>query len=104
MKALILFALAGGLQLAGCYTPAVATSHTNNPAVPVDYLFAHDGCRVYRFQDNGSHYYVRCDGSDGSPSAATISNASCGHHCVREELIPSTSVAPPAGSGAPVRE
>lgn len=35
----------------------------NNKAYQVDYLFEHDGCRVYRFQDKGNYvYFTNCQG------------------------------------------
>lgn len=37
------------------------TRATTNPKVPVALLFEHEGCRVFRFEDDGySRYYVRC--------------------------------------------
>ncbi len=45
------------LLLAGCGRAPVSTSRTNNPEVPVDLLFEHDGVKVYRFYDNGHTVY-----------------------------------------------
>lgn len=74
---------------AGCAGPALEQRNTNNGAYVVDYLFTHDGCRVYRFKERGtSHYFVRCDGP--APSGATMSPQSCGKNCILEEVIPSS--------------
>jgi hypothetical protein len=52
------------LFLTGCAADAVSTSRSTNPAVPVSLLFEHEGCKVYRFADNGNyHYYANCKGS-----------------------------------------
>lgn len=35
----------------------------NNRTYKVDYLFEHDGCKVYRFADKGYYvYYTNCNG------------------------------------------
>lgn len=35
----------------------------NNDTYKVDYLFEHDGCKVYRFYDNGHFvYFTNCNG------------------------------------------
>ncbi|NLI72815.1 MAG: DUF4884 domain-containing protein [Bacteroidales bacterium] len=43
----------------------LATEHSdNNRTYTVDYLFEHDGCRVYRFRDMGNYvYFTNCNGS-----------------------------------------
>ena len=82
----------------GCMTPALQQAQSNNSAVRVDYLFAHDGCRVYRFLDGGYHYFVRCD--PPTTSAATFDTRSCGKNCAVEESIPTTTTGKPF-SGAP---
>ena len=76
---------------AGCVVPALQATASNNAAVPVDYLFTHDGCRVYRFLDGQYHYFVRCD--PPATSAATFDTRSCGKNCAVEESIP--TVTPP---------
>lgn len=45
----------------------VSTEKSNNPNLPVAHLFDIDGCRVYRFRDNGRYvYFTNCDGSTQS--------------------------------------
>jgi hypothetical protein len=35
----------------------------NNKTYEVDYLFEHDGCKVYRFYDRGNYvYFTNCRG------------------------------------------
>ena len=35
----------------------------NNKTYEVDYLFDHDGCKVYRFYDRGNYvYFTNCTG------------------------------------------
>jgi len=35
----------------------------NNQTYKVDYLFEHDGCKVYRFYDRGNYvYFTNCKG------------------------------------------
>lgn len=47
--------------LAGCAKKALETRETNNPNFKVERLFETDGCRVYRFTDEGnSHYFATC--------------------------------------------
>jgi hypothetical protein len=66
-------------------TAPVATSPSNNSNIEVQTLFTHDGCTVFRFFDAGYHYYARCDGAHAS--VATMSNVTCGRHCVRQEEV-----------------
>ena len=86
-----LLALLSLAPLAGCISraPAMQVHSSNNAAIPVEHLFSHDGCDVYRFRDGNYHYFVRCH----EPEAATISPVSCGKGCVRDEQI-STSAPP----------
>ncbi len=77
--------------LAGCYParPALQKQPTNNDAFKIDYLFTHDGCRVYRFIDVGPHYFVRCDGpAPEQPQASATTLVSCGKSCTQEERVP----------------
>jgi hypothetical protein len=47
--------------LAGCAGPAQKTEIKNT--YKVDYLFEQDGCRIYRFEDNGElHYFITGQG------------------------------------------
>lgn len=55
----------------------------NNRTYEIEYLFEHDGCKVYRFWDNGHHvYFTNCQGSTSS-----ISNDSIPHRTYNEIRI-----------------
>lgn len=63
--------------VAGCGVDPVRTEKTNNPSASVDFLFEHDGCRVYRFEDAWRyHYFSDCRGSIDSAYYQ-----SCGKNC-----------------------
>jgi hypothetical protein len=64
-----------------CVAEPLATAPTNNSSIDVDFLFEHDGCRVYRFRDVGYHYFARCD--DAGHHASVLPDK-CGkdeHEC-----------------------
>ena len=43
--------------------PVTTTVPVNNKSYQVDYLFEHEGCKVYRFQDMGHYvYFTNCAG------------------------------------------
>ena len=43
--------------------PIVTEEPKNNVTYAVDYLFEHDGCKVYRFYDPGEYiYFSNCNG------------------------------------------
>lgn len=45
-------------------TPVESIKPHNNADYQVDYLFEHDGCKVYRFIDNGNYvYFTNCNGN-----------------------------------------
>ena len=51
----------------GCAVPRQLPLQTkeseNNKTYYVDYLFEHDGCKVYRFYDRGNYvYFTNCTG------------------------------------------
>ena len=51
--------------LSGCgpsRVPINSTEPRNNKSFKVDYLFEHDGCKVYRFYDYGYVYFTTCNG------------------------------------------
>lgn len=50
------------MLLVSCFGDPVSTSPTNNPEFKVELLFEHDGCKVYRFSDNGTRYFTTCQG------------------------------------------
>ncbi len=66
LRGIIWLSVIGGLVvlslwLTGCANAPVSSGSSNNPQVPVDLLFTHDGCSVYRFSDEGYlHYYAVC--------------------------------------------
>lgn len=44
--------------------PLLTTESDNNSSYTVEYLFEHDGCKVYRFVDRGQYvYFTNCSGS-----------------------------------------
>ena len=57
--------LACVLLLTSCYyqRPIYRQPPANNGTYRVDYLFEHEGCKVYRFYDNGNYvYFTNCNG------------------------------------------
>ena len=49
----------------GCATsiPIQTKEPENNKTYQVDYLFEHEGCKVYRFYDRGNYvYFTNCNG------------------------------------------
>jgi len=43
--------------------PIYSQPPANNKAYQVEYLFEHDGCKVYRFEDKGNWvYFTNCQG------------------------------------------
>jgi len=49
----------------GCATgiPLQTKESENNKTYDVDYLFEHEGCKVYRFYDHGNYiYFTNCRG------------------------------------------
>lgn len=77
--------------LAACLKDPVATTPTDNPKVPVETMFTHDGCTVYRFTDARSIYWVKCV---GATSAAVMPQESCGKNCVRTTNVPTVEILP----------
>ena len=52
-----------------CYTgmPLERGPSDNNNTYNVEYLFEHEGCKVYRFYDRGNYvYFTNCAGSASS--------------------------------------
>ena len=53
------------LPAAGCFTqqPLLKEAPKNNGTYKVEYLFEHEGCKVYRFYDRGQYvYFTNCNG------------------------------------------
>jgi len=43
--------------------PITSEKSKNNDAYTVEYLFEHEGCKVYRFYDRGNYvYFTNCNG------------------------------------------
>ena len=56
-------------SLIGCFSekPISREPPKNNVTYKVEYLFEHDGCKVYRFRDNGNYvYFTSCKGETTS--------------------------------------
>jgi hypothetical protein len=53
----IIFTIAIGLTLASCTNDAISKSH-EGVDFEVEFLFEKDGIKLYRFYDNGYHYYT----------------------------------------------
>jgi hypothetical protein len=50
--------------LSSCAGPIYSKPAENNIGYTVDYLFEHDGCKVYCFRDNGNYvYFTNCAGN-----------------------------------------
>ncbi|MFD2575739.1 DUF4884 domain-containing protein [Haoranjiania flava] len=51
--------------LTSCFAKPIARQiPQNNTTYQVDYLFEHDGCKVYRFYDIGEYvYFTNCSGN-----------------------------------------
>lgn len=65
LKLLLFYALI----LAGCSTekPLIKQAAKNNATYTIEYLFEHDGCKVYRFRDDGHYvYFTSCKGETTS--------------------------------------
>lgn len=63
MRKIVVVALIGFLS--SCYfsQPIVREVPQNNQTYQVDYLFEHDGCKVFRFYDMGNYvYFTNCNG------------------------------------------
>lgn len=53
------------LSLSGCTVqqPISTVTPKNNRSYEIEYLFEHDGCKAYRFYDNGHWvYFTNCKG------------------------------------------
>ena len=57
--AIALFSVLAILQ--GCSKDPISVEVSSNTNVTVDFLFEHDGCKLYRFVDGGKPiYYAKC--------------------------------------------
>jgi len=70
--------LAGCLAAGSCSVryaqkPLVTGAPENNKTYKVEYLFEHDGCKVYRFYDYGNYvYFTNCNGQTMARTDSTI--------------------------------
>ena len=67
--------LSGIICLPSCITekPISKVSPDNNPRYKVEYLFEHDGCKVYRFKDEGHYvYFTNCQGDVSSVESDSV--------------------------------
>ena len=73
------------LLMAGCGAAPISSTMTDNPeGVKLDLLFTHEGCKMYRFMDNGHfHYFADCRGT-------VTSTESCGKGCSRTDSVQTT--------------
>jgi hypothetical protein len=71
--------------LVACTKDAKRTDATDNTSFEVGLLFEHEGCRVYRFYDSGTHiYYTSCG------DVQWDKHYSCGQHgeqCVDRKRV-----------------
>jgi hypothetical protein len=73
----ILIATALAITLAGCTKQAAGIAQTDNAHFEVERLFETDGCKVFRFEDNGrDHYFAHC-----GVEANVNTQQSCGKNC-----------------------
>lgn len=76
-----------------CQQPAIEKFGTNNSAIPVELLFEHDGCKIYRFIDgNRHHYFGKC-----KDATSICHQEGCGKNCSYEECLRVFSEAKPNG-------
>lgn len=66
MKTIITFfiLLLATVTISSCYTsiPLESKKSDNNSTYEISYLFEHDGCKVYRFRDEGHYVYFTTQG------------------------------------------
>ena len=60
---LLMVTMLGGYSCSVVHIPLASTKAVNNKTYTVEYLFEQDGCKVYRFEDNGNYvYFTNCKG------------------------------------------
>lgn len=63
LKLMVLILVHIGLHSCLITRPIERIPPANNKTYNVDYLFEHDGCKVYRFYDRGHYvYFTNCSG------------------------------------------
>lgn len=61
-NSLVLILAIGGVYSCMPQRPISKSTPKNNQTYEVEYLFEHDGCKVYRFTDNGHFiYFTNCN-------------------------------------------
>ena len=81
----LIIALVLAVVMAGCTKQAVGTSSTNNYRIHVELLFTdEDGCKVHRFGDYRTHYYVTCP---GKVAGTTMTTDTCGKNCTYDSGV-----------------
>jgi hypothetical protein len=64
MKQIVAAFLIFGLSSCMIQQPVASQTAVNNQDYKVDYLFEHEGCKVYRFADRGYNvYFTNCNGN-----------------------------------------
>jgi hypothetical protein len=64
LKSIMLLIASAILASCSIQKPISKTSPENNRSYDVEYLFEHDGCKVYRFRDMGQFiYFTNCQGN-----------------------------------------
>lgn len=59
----LLLVCSAWLSSCGVGRPLIKEAPANNSSYRVEYLFEHDGCKVYRFMDMGHYiYFTNCQG------------------------------------------
>jgi hypothetical protein len=62
-KTLLILIVTSGFFSCTRQIPISKVIPENNKTYQVDFLFEHDGCKVYRFLDNGNYvYFTNCKG------------------------------------------
>jgi Domain of unknown function (DUF4884) len=69
---LVVFATFIALQSCVVQRPVSTKTASNNKDYNVSFLFEHDGCKVYRFNDRGEFiYFTSCNGETSKAHADT---------------------------------
>jgi hypothetical protein len=62
-KSLLILIVSTGFLSCTHHIPVSRITPENNKTYSVDFLFEHDGCKVYRFYDYGNYvYFTNCNG------------------------------------------
>ncbi len=84
-KIILLFSIS--IFLFSCEKEQQAVEQTSNAAVNVDLLFEKDGCKVYRFYDNGyAIYFTDCRGRVEYKYTTSTGKSSQTHHIQNETV------------------